>query len=391
MNEKEIKKLALQDFDWQDMEKSLLPAGVFQQLFQDLEGNGHYSEGKTLSEKKFSKLLEMSPAMILITDRWGEFEYANPVFLKKVGYSLDEVVGRGPGFLSSDITSSDNFHEMQEAIIKGTVWKGELVKRKKNGRKFIFSASLSPIENESGFITNFIIMGQDITPFRETQEQLRKALEEKEVLLAELHHRVKNNLAVVSGLMQLQAFNEENENVQEKLFSGAGRIKAMSAMHELLYESKSLKRIRFDKVVEKVVQFVSGLYKNNAVIKLKWNLEPVELNINQAHPCTLIVYEVISNAYKHAFGNSQNGEINVKLYERESTVFLSVSDNGKGLPMDYKMLGSRQSTTGYELINTLNKQLNGHYNYQSEKNGTSFILRFNKEDTKGISNANFID
>jgi PAS domain S-box-containing protein len=391
MNDKEIKKLSLQNFDWEDMEKSLLPAGVFQKMFEDLVETGHQTNDITLPDKKFSKLLEMSPAMILVTDRWGEFEYANPVFLKKVGYSLDEVIGRGPGFLSSDITSSDNFYEMQEAIIKGTVWKGELVKRKKNGRKFIFSASLSPIENEAGFITNFIIMGQDITPFRETQEQLRKALEEKEVLLAELHHRVKNNLAVVSGLMQLQAFNEENEDVQEKLFSGAGRIKAMSAMHELLYESKSLKRIRFDKVVEKVVQFVSGLYKNNAVIKLKWNLEPVELNINQAHPSTLIVYEVISNAYKHAFENSESGEIDIKLYERESSIFLSVSDNGKGLPMDYKTLGSRQSTTGYELINTLNKQLSGYYNYQTEKTGTSFLMRFDKEDTKGISSANFID
>lgn len=388
MDNKKIKRLASEDIDWENIEKALLPAGVMNRLFERKLNSYSEENGQSLSEKQFSKVMEMSPAMIIITDRWGEFEYANPAFLSKIGYNLDEVVGRGPGFLSSDITSTDEFHELQNAILKGITWKGELVKRKRNGKRFIFSGSLSPIENDTGFITNFIIVGQDITPFKESQEQLRVALEEKEVLLSELHHRVKNNLAVVSGLMQLQAFNEEDEKVQNKLFSGAGRIKAMSAMHELLYESKSLRHIMLDSIIEKVVQFVSGYYKNHSDIKLLWNLEPVELNINQAHPCTLILYEVISNAYKHAFEFVDEGEILIKLYERADSVFISVTDDGKGLPMDYKKLGGRHSTTGYELINTLVRQLGGKYSYESEVYGTRFFLRFDKEDIKGISNAN---
>ena len=375
-----------EDYQWETISESSLPLAVMKSLFEKAPGILG-NEAESLKEKQFSKVLELSPAMIIITDRWGEFEYANPMFLNTVGYSRKEVIGRGPGFLSSDITSSDKFYELEEAILKGTTWKGELIKRKRNGSKFIFSASLSPVENNAGLITNFIIVGQDVTPFRETQEQLKKALEEKNVLLSELHHRVKNNLAVVSGLMQLQAFNEEDQRVQNKLFSSAGRIKAMSSMHELLYESKSLKRIQFNSVIEKVVQHVSGMFRKERDIKLKWNLEQVELNINQAHPSTLIVYEVISNAYKHAFDCDDTGLIEIKLYCRANMVFVSVTDDGKGMPMDYHKIGQTESTTGYELLNSLNNQLGGHFTYESDMFGTNFFLQFEKEDTRGISNA----
>lgn len=379
-----------EDYQWETISESSLPVTVMKSLFEKAPGTLD-NEAESLKEKQFSKVLELSPAMIIITDRWGEFEYANPMFLNTVGYSRKEVIGRGPGFLSSDITSSDKFYELEEAILKGTTWKGELIKRKRNGAKFIFSASLSPVENNAGLITNFIIVGQDVTPFRETQEKLRKALEEKNVLLSELHHRVKNNLAVVSGLMQLQAFNEEDQRVQNKLFSSAGRIKAMSSMHELLYESKSLKRIQFNSVIEKVVQHVSGMFRKEKDIELKWNLEQVELNINQAHPSTLIVYEVISNAYKHAFDCEDTGLIEIKLYSRANMVFVSVTDDGKGMPMDYHKLGKIESTTGYELLNSLNNQLGGHFTYESDMSGTNFFLQFEKEDTRGISNAHLPD
>ncbi|MEX0722430.1 MAG: histidine kinase dimerization/phosphoacceptor domain -containing protein [Gracilimonas sp.] len=377
--------------NWSDMHDISLPLNVMKSLFDERTKSGKNSENLNLTDKKFAKILELSPAMIIITDRWGEFEYANPVFLKTVGYTRKEILGRGPGFLSSDITSIDKFYELQEAILKGTTWKGELIKRNKNGGKFIFSASVSPVENEMGLITNFIIVGQDITPFRETQEELKKALEEKNVLLSELHHRVKNNLAVVSGLMQLQAFNEEDETIQDKLFSSAGRIKAMSSMHELLYESNSLKRIRFDSVIEKVVQYVSGMYKKKSRIKLKWNLEKVKMNINQAHPSTLIIYEVISNAYKHAFDCGEDGLIEIKLYKRGTLVFISVSDSGRGMPQDYQTLGQRKSTTGYELLNSLVNQLDGYFSYESDQYGTNFFFHFEMEDTNGICNGNLSD
>ncbi|MFP8488669.1 sensor histidine kinase [Gracilimonas sp. Q87] len=374
--------------EWNDFHETSIPINVTNSLFEGAWQCKRDDETECLNSKKLSKLLELSPAMVIITDRWGEFEYANPTFLTTVGYTLSEVEGRGPGFLSSDIASSDKFYELQEAIAKGNPWKGELIKRKKNGEMFIFSATLSPIENSTGFISNYIIVGQDVTPFRETQDKLKKALEEKNVLLSELHHRVKNNLAVVSGMMQLQAFNETDEEVQDKLFSSAGRIKAMSSMHELLYESESLNRIRFDKVVEKVVHYVSGVYKKKINISLKWNLEFIELNINQAHPCTLIMFEVVSNAYKHAFENYESGEIDIKVYSRGENICFSVKDNGIGMAKEYHELGKQNSTTGYQLLSSLLKQIEGDFKYESDKTGTSFFVTFKKEDKKGISNAN---
>lgn len=374
--------------NWTNMHEAGLPISVMKSLFKASIESTEDVEVEKLREKQFSKVLELSPAMIIITDRWGEFEYANPMFLETVGYSREEVIGRGPGFLSSDITSSDRFYELEEAILKGTTWKGELIKRKKNGTKFIFSASLSPVENDEGFITNFIIMGQDITSFRETQEKLKNALEEKNVLLSELHHRVKNNLAVVSGMMQLQAFNENDDNLKSKLFSSAGRIKAMATMHELLYESKSLNRISFDQVIGRIVQHVSGVHKNEVKVELKWDLDEVELNVNQAHPCTLIMYEVISNAYKHAFKSLENGKIEIQMHSLNDEIIISIRDNGIGMKKNYLELGKQKSSTGYQLLNSLLKQLRANYRYFSDDTGTRFLLNFKKENIRGISNAN---
>lgn len=372
---------------WSDFHDAYLPVNITRSLFDNSEKNPSIQGKENLNDKKISKVLELSPAMIIIMDRWGLIEYANPMLLKTVGYSRNEVLGRGPGFLSSDIHATGKLYELQEAIMNGTTWKGELIKRKRNGDKFIFSASLSPVENAMGLITNFIIVGQDVTPFRETQEELKKALEEKNVLLSELHHRVKNNLAVVSGLMQFQAYNEKDEKVQNKLYSSAGRIKAMSTMHELLYKSKSLSRIKLDTVIEKVVQHVSDTYKKKS-IKLKWNLECVKMNINQAHPCTLIFYEVISNAYKHAFKTRDGGIISINLYTRGDMTFILVRDNGKGSTADFNKLAREKSTTGYELMTSLIDQLDGQFTYESDMFGTSFFMQFMKEDYKGISNAN---
>tara|TARA_R100000908_G_scaffold35437_1_gene16222 strand:+ start:46590 stop:47855 length:1266 start_codon:yes stop_codon:yes gene_type:complete len=339
------------------------------------------------SQSKLMKALELNPAMIAILGRWGHFEFVNPKFTETTGYALEEIKDQDTSVLSG-VIESKGAEEFARALQKGRVWRGEMKQVRKCGEEYSFSGSLMPLEDSYGFITGFILSGQDISPFRKTENKLQQALEEKNVLLAELHHRVKNNLAIVSGLMQLQAFNENSRLLQNRLLTSAGRVQSMASMHEALYESQSLSNIEFSKIVKRIVESVGGLYREEyEKSEIDNDLEIVNLNINQAHPLSLILHEVISNVFKHAFEDREKGKIWVKLYQRSNLVFLSITDNGVGLPMKYQVIGERKKTTGYELLNLLVDQLEGVYQYTSDLTGTNFYLHFEISDAKGASNA----
>tara|TARA_R100000479_G_scaffold175842_2_gene127985 strand:- start:362 stop:1042 length:681 start_codon:yes stop_codon:yes gene_type:complete len=225
--------------------------------------------------------------------------------------------------------------------------------------------------------------------------KLKSAVEEKTVLLSELHHRVKNNLAIISGLIQLQAFNEPDEAVQSKLLSSVGRVQTMASMHELLYESGSFSKVDFGQNVAKIVNSIGKMYyEKNKQITVNMDIEPVKLNINQAHPCSLILNEVITNAYKHAFNSiekSGSGKIHIQIYTQKKSIYISIVDNGIGLPWDLKADIEKQSLhLGSTLLNTLVSQLNGSYQYTSDKYGTTFTLNFSREDIRGAANAAFV-
>ncbi|HBQ59431.1 MAG TPA: hypothetical protein DD671_07350, partial [Balneolaceae bacterium] len=170
------------------------------------------------SQSKLMKALELNPAMIAILGRWGHFEFVNPKFTETTGYALEEIKDQDTSVLSG-VIESKGAEEFARALQKGRVWRGEMKQVRKCGEEYSFSGSLMPLEDSYGFITGFILSGQDISPFRKTENKLQQALEEKNVLLAELHHRVKNNLAIVSGLMQLQAFNENSRLLQNRLLT----------------------------------------------------------------------------------------------------------------------------------------------------------------------------
>ena len=338
---------------------------------------------------KLSKAVELSPSIILMTDRLGIIEYANPTFLEVSGFKEFEIYGRGLELFKPDLSSRKEYSELRKSINRGEEWKGELENCKKSGEIFIFSASITPVRNEYDLITNFIIVGQDVTPFRETEKQLKSAVEEKTVLLSELHHRVKNNLAIISGLMQLQAFTEDNKEVQGKLYSSVGRVQTMASMHELLYESGSFSKLEFGQNLKKIVSSISKMYYDEGKkVEVTFDVEAVQLNINQAHPCSLLLNEVITNSFKHAFKDLEKGKIHIQLYAKEKTVYISIFDNGRGLPEGFDTKTTDEGL-GNTLLNTLVRQLGGSFQYASGSGGTTFTLTFKKDDIKGSANATF--
>ncbi|HLR25720.1 MAG TPA: PAS domain-containing protein [Fodinibius sp.] len=220
---------------------------------------------------------------------------------------------------------------------------------------------------------------------KKKEKQIRKSLREKETLLTEVHHRVKNNLAVVSGLMQLQAYDQDSSKIKDKLFDSVARIQTMAAIHELLYKSDSFSELRLDENVRKLVSSVSKALNAGHQIKLDFNLEAVTLNINQAIPCSLIINEVVTNALKHAFDDDK-GIITINLSEERSTIFLSITDNGKGLP-DHFNGSAEYETLGFQLINTLATQLEAQYQFSSQNGGTTFSIHFERAKAKSTGST----
>jgi len=230
-------------------------------------------------------------------------------------------------------------------------------------------------------IIGAIVDVSELVELKEHSKRNEKSLEEKETLLAEIHHRVKNNLAMVSGILQLQAFNETDERVQQKLITTTERIETMAKIHELLYKSSGFEKLRIDENIEQLITKLVGTFDESVDLDISYRMEPVELNIDDALPCSLIVNEVITNILKYAYDDGDSGLLEVYLHQHEDTVTLKVRDDGKGLPIDFDPAGNG-SSLGMELINTLTKQLKGEYSYTALDRGVEFELTYNKSESK---------
>ena len=214
---------------------------------------------------------------------------------------------------------------------------------------------------------------QDITKRKQTEERIRASLQEKEVLLKEIHHRVKNNMQVISSLLDLQADNIQNEALLQVFKESQYRIRSMALIHERLYQSKDLSHINFADYVENLTDYL--LYSYGASnISLQINVPPVFLAIDTAIPCGLIINELVSNAIKYAFPNGQAGEIWIELQttKKQYTVLI-VGDNGIGLPPEVNF--QQTPSLGLTLVHMLVKQIKGEIELQSKK-GTEFKLVF---------------
>jgi len=233
-------------------------------------------------------------------------------------------------------------------------------------------------------VEGLVANSRDVTTRIQQQKKNRESLKEKETLLAEIHHRVKNNLAVVSGLMHLQASEEEDEAVRNRLFDSIVRIKTMANIHEQLYESNSFSRLKFSKNIRSLVTNIMNTLQSQIDVTIDFDSDPIQLNINQAIPCSLIVNEVVTNIFKHAFPGREKGHIAITLSEDADNecIGLCIKDDGIGMPQSIS--SGKSSSLGLNLIDVLSQQLEARYTYEAKGQGTVFNLQFNKEELKGI-------
>ncbi len=211
---------------------------------------------------------------------------------------------------------------------------------------------------------------------QESEAMIRASLQEKEVLLKEIHHRVKNNLQVISSLFSLQSYYLEDSKTLRVLEDSQSRVKAMALIHEKIYNSQDLSKVDFAKYIQDLASYLFHAYEPNPQVELEIDVEPISLNLDTATPCGLLISEVISNALKYAFPNKEPGKIWIKLrHSNQKEMVLEIGDNGVGLSSNINLDNSE--SLGLQLVRDLAQQLKGKLEINCHQ-GTSLKISFSE-------------
>ncbi|WP_373839125.1 histidine kinase dimerization/phosphoacceptor domain -containing protein [Methanospirillum sp.] len=242
--------------------------------------------------------------------------------------------------------------------------------------------SSSPVGYERTDLEIFFLYN-DITSRVLAEQQIITSLGEKELLLKEVHHRVKNNLQIISGILKLQSMKIQDPQAQDIIQECRNQVYSMASIHELLYNSKNIGKIRMEEYINKLVDHFKQEYGGaSARIKLLVTVDPdIVLDIERCIPCGLILNELITNAVKYAFKPETEGEIGISFTQDSSSFHMQVSDNGLGLPKEFDEKKSK--SLGMELTSSLTQQLKGRLEIVSGK-GTTFTIVFPKMEEDRI-------
>jgi len=221
----------------------------------------------------------------------------------------------------------------------------------------------------------------EISQRERAQQQTTSALREKEVLLREIHHRVKDNLAIISSLLDLQMVQIKDAEALSLFKTTQGRVRSIALIHEHLYKSRDLGRVDFNEYLQTLLsQLLHSYVVDPDLITLNTDIPEVSLNLDTAIPCCLVIQELIANALKHAFPNGRSGEIEIALDDASPNFLLVVRDNGVGLPqaLDFR----NTESLGLQLVTTLVDQLDGSMELRNGA-GTEWRIQFSEVKQRG--------
>ena len=271
--------------------------------------------------------------------------------------------------LHKNYPTESEIKEMRDSLVERSIYEGEILYKTFLGKEFWGALSIKIINIKGEKFQSVRLT--DISEQKRIKEQTGASLKEKELLLGEIHHRVKNNLAIISALINLQIENLKDDDSKIIFEETKDRIYSMALIHNQLYQNKSFAQIEFAQYITNFCLYLSKSYQTNPNIELILKTESVFLDIKTAIPCALILNELITNAFKHAFKNQSSGKIEIGLKKQGKQVNFYVSDTGAG--MDNIQL--QASSMGMSLITSLIDQIDGKLEYKNQ-NGSIFLITF---------------
>ncbi|MBU7030095.1 MAG: PAS domain S-box protein [Theionarchaea archaeon] len=336
------------------------------------------------SEEMYRKLVETSPDAVTVTDLKGRITHVSQKTLELHRVECaDELLGKSALTLIAPEDHEKALANLQRTLNEGAVQNVEYTLVRKDGSFFIGELNATLIKDSKGNPRAFIATVRDITERKRAELQIKASLREKEVLLKEIHHRVRNNMQIMSSLLNLQSEQVEDKEIHNILKESQNRIKSMALVHENLYQSEDFANIDFTYYIEALVYNLYWSYEASPERIAVITDMDILLGIDVAIPCGLIINELVSNSLKHAFPGDRKGEIRIAIHEiGENEIALVISDNGVGMPEDFDFRNTE--SLGLHLVTILAEdQLQGSISLDRSR-GTEFQVRFKIPAKKGV-------
>jgi PAS domain S-box-containing protein len=318
------------------------------------------TDRKRSSEKanQLAAIVQSSEDAIVGKDLNGVIISWNPGAEHIYGYREEEVLGKPVAILMPP-DREDEGEEIIHSILAGhRIEHYESVRRTRTGELLLMSLTVSPVRDADGKIVAVSTIARDITGKKRAEDAIRRSLREKEILLKEIHHRVKNNLQIISSLLNLQSSRYHDKEILGAFDESQRRVRTMAMVHEQLYRSENFASVDFGENLHRITQELGSAYARPG-IQFDIAIEPITLSIDNAIPCGLIANELLSNALKHAFPGGRKGTITIRLRMTSPTMAqLVIGDDGVGLP-DGKPAPGTPTTLGMTLITSLAEQIDG--------------------------------
>jgi len=327
-------------------------------------------------EARFRKVVECAPNAMVMINAAGLIELVNRQAEHLFQYPRNELLGQ-----SIELLIPQRFRRQHPALRTGFLADPQsrpmgagrdLYGLRKDGSEFAIEIGLNPIETAQGKMVLSAIV--DISDRKAKELSTQAALQEKNILLGEIHHRVKNNLQIVHSLLDLQVTRIDDPTIQAMLVETQNRIQAMSLIHQTLYQSQDFSKVDFNHFLENLTSMLMSSYgPNGNRVALSFDAADIQLPLNKAIPCGLAINELITNAFKHGFADQRGGTIDICLRAADERVTLTVSDDGSGIPAAVDL--EQCSSLGLKLVSLLAEQLGGTLAMQ-RANPTRFELNF---------------
>jgi PAS domain S-box-containing protein len=324
---------------------------------------------KTVSRSYLENMIQSMREMLIVADGDALIRRLNPNACSELGCNPEDLIGR-PLWELFEPKSLPAELEFPLSLSDGV----ECVMCSRSQGPIPVHCSVAEMCDETGWREGFVCVASNMSKQKDTEHRLLASLREKELLLKEVHHRVKNNLQVISSLLNLQAQQLRDPQMIRLFQESQGRVRSLALIHEQLYRSQDLSQIDFAAYVRELVErLVQGMGKTTARIALHFELEPAQLPIDLAIPCGMIVNELVSNVLEHAFPHGHSGAIRIAFAGDAAGYELTVADDGVGLSAD--LLAGKPGTLGLKVVQALTRQIHGRLELRQTK-GSVFAIHF---------------
>ena len=333
------------------------------------------AEKELKSTKEFNQyIIGSSIDMIIATDTKGDITEFNKAATDGFGYENNKIVGT---LVDSLFAKEKDKEDILQHVFQNGKWSGEVLCKRSDNSTFTSYLSASVLVDGDKETIGTMGVLRDITEIKKAEEELKNNIHQKEILLREVHHRVKNNLQVISSILNLQIGYIDDNDTLAVIRDCQDRIKSMAFIHESLYQKEDFAEVNFSEYLQNLCNNLKYSYMTpNRNVLLDFDIEEISLSLDSAIPCGLIVNELVSNCFKYAFENQKRGNIKVSLAKENNNKILVVHDSGQGLPQDLNI--ETNDSLGLQLVWTLVDQIDGEIKYEYS-NGSKFIINFKRD------------